>query len=165
MCYRLSPFEVVRVNCEMFRESDDAVLAAWEDTHMRMPLHGFSADSVVDVNLKRMFTSNILNYMYMNIQGLLDMFLLDSSLSEFASGTKDGAYLKGGFEYSGWNGRRFDVVKRFRIYDQDSCRATDNYLRVTARVDEYPGPWIVAVVVDMCRIQGGKEVLVESSNR
>lgn len=160
MCYRLSPFEVVRVNCEVFRESDDSVMRAWEDTHTRMPLHGFSADSVVDVDLKRMFTSNILNYMYMNIQGLLDMSLLDTSLC--AAGNKDGVYLKRG---SASNGRKFDIVKRFRIYDQDSCRATDNFLRVTASVDEYPGPWIVAVRVDMCRIQGGTEVLVESCNR
>lgn len=161
MCYRLSAFEVVRVNCEMFRESDESVLQAWEDTHTRLPLYGFSADSVVDVNLKRLLTSNILNYMYMNIQGLLDMFLLDTNLCD-VSGLEDGAYLKRD-SYS--HGRKFDIVKKFRIYDQDSCRATSNYLRVTASVDEYPGPWIVAVRVDMCRIRGGAEVLVESRNR
>ncbi|CAM9105033.1 unnamed protein product [Sphacelaria rigidula] len=93
MCYRLSAFEVVRVNCEMFRETDESVLQAWEDAHTRMPLYGFSAEDVVDVNLKKTFTSNILNYMYMNVQGLLDMFLLDTNLCD-VPGLKDGAYLK-----------------------------------------------------------------------
>ena len=161
MCYRLSPFEVVRVNCEMFRETDDSVNQAWEDTHMRLPLHGFSAESVVDVNLKRLFTSNILNFMYINIQGLLDMFLIDTSLCEFAR-YKDGVYLT---RDSDSFGRRFDIIKKFRIYNQDTCRATDDYLKVTANVHEYPGPWIVAVKVDICQMHGGVEVLVESTNR
>lgn len=163
MCYRLSPFEVVRVNCEMFRETDDSVKEAWENVHMRMPLYGFSADSVVDVNMKRLFTSNILNYMYMNIQGLLDMFLIDTNLREI-SRQKDGVYLTRDC-HSNLKNRRFEIIKKFRIYNEDSCRATDNYLKVTASVHEYPGPWIVAVKIDMCQIQGGIELLVNSTNR
>lgn len=161
MCYRLSNFEVVRVNCEMFRETDDSVREAWEDTKMRMPLYGFAAESVVDVNLKRLFTSNILNYMYMNVQGLLDMFLTDTNLCDFGR-EKDGVYLT---RDSASSARRFEIRKKFRIYDQDSCRSTDHYLKVTAFVHEYPGPWIVAVVLDMCEFRGGVEVLVESTNR
>lgn len=161
MCYRLSAFEVVRVNCEMFRETDDAVREAWQNTSMRMPLYGFEANSVSDVNLKRLFTSNILNYMYMNIQGLLDMFLTDTNLCEFGR-EKDGVYLT---RDSSSNHRRFEIVKKFRIYDTDSCRATDHYLKVSAFVHEYPGPWIVSVIVDMCEFRGGREILVQSTNR
>ena len=145
----------------MFRETDDSVTEAFEDSHMRLPLHGFSAESVVDVNLKRLFTSNILNFMYMNIQGLLDLFLIDTNLHEVA-GYKDGVYLTRDSDSSS---RRFVIIKKFRIYNQDTCRATCNYLRVTANVHEYPGPWIVAVKVDMCQMQGGVEVLVKSTNR
>ena len=163
MCYRLSPFELVRVNCEMFRETDDAVNEAWENVHMRMPLFGFSADSVVDVNMKRFFTSNILNYMYMNIQGLLDLFLVDTNLREVTM-YKDGVYLTRG-SHSNLKNRRFEIVKKFRIYSEQDCRATPNYLKVTAIVHEYPGPWVVAVKIDMCQIQGGLEVFVNSTNR
>ena len=159
MCYRLSPFEVVRVNCEMFRETDDSVLQAWENQNMRMSLFGFEAESVVDVNLKRLFTSNILNYMYMNIQGLLDLPLTDTNLDEFTY--RDGVYLTRGEV----GNRRFIIVKKFRIYDQETCRATTFYAKVTANVHEYPGPWIVAVTVDICEFRGGRELLVESTNR
>lgn len=145
----------------MFRETDDSVKEAWEDSHMRLPLHGFSAESVVDVNLKRLFTSNILNFMYINIQGLLDLFLIDTNLREVA-GYKDGVYL---MRDSNPFGRRFNIIKKFRIYNQDTCRATCNYIKVTASVHEYPGPWIVAVKVDMCQMLGGVEVLVKSTNR
>ena len=41
MCYRLSQFEVLRVNCEMFRESDKSVNEAFEDANMRMNFHGY----------------------------------------------------------------------------------------------------------------------------
>lgn len=160
MCYKLSNFEVVRVNCEMFRETDDSVLQAWEDPHMRMPLHGFNADSVSDVNMKRLFTSNILNYMYMNIQGLLDMFLTDTNLDQFTY--LDGVYLT---RKSESKRRRFAIVKKFRIYDEVSCRATDHYIKVTAEVHEHPGPWIVAVTIDMCEFSGGREIFVQSTNR
>lgn len=160
MCYKLSAFEVVRVNCEMFRETDDSVFQAWENPRMRMPLYGFSADSVVDVNLKRLFTSNILNYMYMNIQGLLDMCLTDTNLSEFTY--KDGVYLT---RESNTKRRRFDILKKFRIYDQNTCRASHYYIKVTASVHEYPGPWIVAVTIDMCEFKEGREILVSSTNR
>lgn len=160
MCYKLSAFEVVRVNCEMFRETDDSVKEAWENPYMRMPLHGFDAESVVDVNMKRLFTSNILNYMYMNIQGLLDLFLTDTNLDQFTY--LDGVYLT---RKSESKRRRFAIVKKFRIYDEVSCRATNHYIKVTADVHEYPGPWIVAVTVDMCEFRGGREFLVESTNR
>lgn len=158
MCYKLSNFEVVRINCEMFRETDDSVREAWENPHMRMPLYGFDAESVFDVNLKRLFTSNILNYMYINIQGLLDLFLTDTNLDEF----KDGVYLT---RKSETKRRRFEIVKKFRIADQGSCKATNFYLKVIAKVHEDPGPWIVAVTIDMCELCNGREILVESTNR
>lgn len=161
MCYRLSNFEVVRVNCEMFRETDDSVRDAWENPSTRMSLYGFGADSVLDVNLKRLFTSNILNYMYMNIQGLLDMFLLDTNVFHIGK-RKDGVYLT---RDSTSNHRRFEIVKQFRIYDSLSCRATNHFMKVSAFVHEYPGPWIVSVIIDMCEFLGGREILVPSTNR
>ena len=160
MCYKLSPFEVVRVNCEMFRETDESVLQAWGNETTRMSLFGFDAESVVDVNLKRLFTSNILNYMYMNIQGLLDLYLTDTNLDEFTY--RDGVYLT---RESSNHSRRFIIVKKFRIYDQETCRATNFYVKVTANVHEYPGPWVVAVTVDICEFTGGRELLVQSTNR
>lgn len=160
MCYNLSTFELVRLNCEMFRETDDSVNQAWENPNMRMPLYGFDPNSVIDVNLRRLFTSNILNYMYINIQLLLDMFLTDTSLSNFTY--KDGVYLTKRSERSR---RRFLILKKFRIYDGVTCRGTNFYMKVSAHVHEYPGPWIVAVTLDLCEFVDGKELLVESLNR
>lgn len=160
MCYRLSTFEVVRVNCEMFRESDNSVLQAWNNPDMRMNFHGFMADSVKDVHLKRLFTTNILNYMFIHVQRLLGMFVTDTNLSEdtFINGvflTRD----------SDCNRREFRILKTFRIYNDRTCRATNHYLTVTATVHEDPEPWIVAVKIDMCKIENGKEYLVDSINR
>lgn len=158
MCYRLSTFEVVRVNCEMFRETDQAVLDAWNNPAMRLDLHGFMADSVEDIDMKRLFTSNILNYMYINIQRLLEMFVTDTSLCTFV----DGVFLT---RDSSSNRRRFKIVKTFQVYNQKTCRATNHYLTVTATVHEDPEPWIVAVRIDMSMMEDGVEYLVESSNR
>lgn len=160
MCYRLSQFEVLRVNCEMFRESDKSVNEAFEDANMRMNFHGFMADSVKDVDMKRLFTTNILNYMFINIQRLLGMYITDTNLSE--DSFVDGVFLT---RDSSSNRRRFRIKKTFRIYNQKTCRATNHYLVVTAVVHEDPGPWIVSVTIDMCKIENGVEYLVESSNR
>jgi len=160
MCYRLSTFEVVRVNCEMFRESDSSVNEAWKSPHLRMNFHGFLADSVNDVDLKRLFTTNILNYMFINIQRLFGMFVTDTNLSE--DSFIDGVFLT---KDSDSNKRKFKIKKTFRIYNEITCRSTNHYLIVTANVHEYPGPWIVSVKIDMCKIEDGVEYLVESSNR
>jgi len=160
MCYRLSQFEVVRVNCEMFRESDEDVLRAWESPQMRMNFHGFMAESIQDVDLKRIFTTNILNYMFINVQRLLGMFVTDTNLSE--DSFIDGVFLT---KDSSNNKRHFRIKKTFRIYDQYTCRATNHYLVVTANVHEYPGPWIISVKIDMVKIENGIEYFVESTNR
>lgn len=158
MCYRLSPYEVVRVNCEMYCDSDEAVNDAWQNAGMRMPLHGFSAESVVDVRLRRFFTTNVLNYMYLYIQGLLDMTLVDTNLEDFTP-YRDGVYLR---RTTDSNGRRFNVVKKFRAYNPSTFRASAYYLKVTAEIDEYPGPWIFSVKIELCVLREGREVFVDS---
>jgi hypothetical protein len=157
MCYRLSPYEVVRVNCEMYCDSDDAVNDAWQDPGMRMPFHGFSESSVSDVRLRRFFTANVLNYMYLYIQELLDMTLVDTNLEDFAS-YRDGVYLR----RVDLSGRIFDVIKKFRAYNPSTFRASAYYLKMTAKINEYPGPWIFSVKVELCVLREGRECLVDS---
>ena len=135
MCYRLSTFELVRVNCEMFRESDEKVLEAWNFPSMRMDFHGFTAESVTDIDLKRMFTTNILNYMFINIQRLLGMFVTDTNLSK--ASFVDGVFLT---RDSSSNRRRFKIVKTFRIYNDRSCRALRESL-----IPYFHRPWAPSV--------------------
>lgn len=160
MSYTLSPFEVVRVNCELFRETDESVEAAWNSESNRMPLHGFLAESVTDIDLKRLLTTNILTYMFINVQKLLGIYITDVQLDNETF--IDGVFLT---RQSKSGRRRFKIVRHFKIYDHVSCRPTNHYITITAKVLESPGPWVVSVVIDICKVVNGVEYLLDSENR
>ena len=160
MSYTLSPFEVVRVNCELFRETDENVESAWNSPSNRLPLHGFLPESVTDVDLKRLLITNILSYMFINVQELLGIYITDIQLDNQAF--IDGVFLT---RKSNSGRRRFKIVRHFKIYDHISCRPTNNYITITAKINEDPGPWIVSVVIDICKVENGVEYLLDSDNR
>jgi hypothetical protein len=160
MSYTLSPYEVVRVNCEMFRGTNEDIESSWNSPSNRIALHGFLAESVKDVDLKRLFLTNFLSYMFINIQQLLGIFISDIQLDNETF--IDGVFLT---RQSNTGRRRFKIIRHFRIYDHVSCRPTSHYITVTAKVNEDPGPWVVSIVIDMCKVENGVEYLINSDNR
>lgn len=125
MSYTLSPYEVVRVNYGMFRKTDKSVEEAWTSPANRMQLHGFTPESATDVDLKRLFTTNVISYIFINIQNLLGIFTTDTQL---ASET----FCDRGFltRQSRSSRRCFKILRHFKIYDQVTCRPTDHYLPI-----------------------------------
>ena len=156
MSYTLSPFEVVRVNCELFRETDEDIETAWNSEGQRMPLHGFLAESVTDIDLKRLFTTHVLSYMFINVQKLLGIYITDIQLDNETF--VDGVFLT---RQSRSGRRRFTIIRHFKIYDHVSCRPTNHYITITAKVNEDPGPWIVSVRIDLSKVENGVEFIVD----
>jgi len=141
----LNAYDIVKLNCELFRPSDLLVGDAWDNSETLLPFNGFSRDSVTHIDLKRIFSLITFNYLFVKLQDSLGHFLMDNNKSMLNTNIKDGVFLS---LRSITNSRQFIVIKHFHLYDDVTCKATSRYVTVTYQVREDPSPWIISCRFD-----------------
>ncbi len=151
--YHLSAHDIVMVNCEIYRPSDEVVEELWcrkKETDS-IHFHGFTRESISNVDLKRFFSTIYLNYMFVKIQDLMGVSLMGTCHQGDVDegGKASGVFVTGDSVH---NGRRFIIVNRFQIYDTKTCTPTNRHITTTMNIHENPSPWAVACRVDTCTL-------------
>lgn len=151
----LSAHDIVMINCELYRPSDQVVEELWSSSRKEpgsMQFHGFKGDSVDSVDLKRFLSTISLNYIFVKIQDLMGVSLMDTRHQEGLVGDdkRVGVFLT---KDSAHNERRFVLVTRFQIYDTTTCTPTNRRITTTMQIHESPSPWVVACRVDVKTVE------------
>lgn len=157
--HHLSAHDIVVTNCEIYRPGDQLVEELWTTCKKTgsIPFHGFTRESVKDVSLKRFFSSITLNYIFVKIQDLMDVFLVDTRNENgiCAHDKTSGVFVTRDREDGE---RRFILVTHFQVYAKTTCTPTKYRITVALKIHESPSPWVVACRVDTEIVEGSDNI-------
>jgi len=137
--HNLDAHAIVEFNCELCKSGDALIEKSWSDAKSFLPFHGFTRESVKNIDLRRIFSMITLNYIFVRVQADLKIHLMDGTNLD------DGVFIT---RESKHNQRRFTMMVNFRVFDKKTCKPVNKYVTAIIKIHENPSPWIVACRFD-----------------